>query len=745
MNKSNWITSPFKTEHSTLDFRKSFSIDKKVEKAEISVSCMGIYEAYINNVRLGAAVLTPGHTSYKNRIQYQTFDVTTLLKKQNKISIVGAEGWAVGKYGWLGYEKVFDDFISVIAYLKIKFSDGTSKIITTNKSWDVYTYPVEFASIYDGETYNALHKAKFIGKALKSEINSELIKQVGEDITEQEIILPVSLIITPKGERVIDFGQNMTGYVKFNVKGKRGEKIKISHAEVLDKDGNFYNENYRTAKNIITYILDGKKTSYKPSFSFQGFRYIRLDEYIDGDIDLSKITAVAIYSNMRRTGYFECGNEKINRLYNNTIWGQRSNFVDIPTDCPQRDERMGWTGDAQIFCRTAAINYDVKKFFTKWLGDMMLEQRSDGGIAGVVPEINQKEKDEFYTRVSAAWGDAATIIPWEIYMAYGDKKLLATHFDMMQKWVEYIHNFGDEEFLWIGGYHYGDWLAMDAGDGVIMGATSADLIASAFFAHSTDLLIKAGEALGKDMTKYKTLYKNIVKRFREYFMEDGLPKEDVPVVFRTGQQVVIKSLTQTSLVLILHFNLCTDEERPLIVNKLVKLIEEFGNRMSTGFVGTGYILHALSDNGRADVAYRLLFQEKNPSWLYSVNHGATTIWEHWDSVNDNGEFWSKNMNSFNHYAYGAVFAWIFKAVCGINNIAPGYKRVRIEPKPNKELGFARYSIDTKFGTLVSKWSYQQDLIRYEYEIPDEIIAKIVLPDGKEYTVSNGRYIYFTKI
>ncbi len=744
MNSKNWITAPVDMGHATAEFRKCFSLDKKVARAEISVSAMGLYEAYINGKRLGTDVLTPGHTSYKNRIQYKTFDVTDMLKKDNKISVIGAEGWAVGRYGWYTHDKVFDSVYSVIAELKISFTDGTSKTIATNTSWDVYTYPVEFASIYNGETYNALHKVKYIGKAKKREIGSALIPQVGEDIREQERISPVELIITPKGEKVIDFGQNMTGYVEFRVKGKRGERICHTCAEVLDKDGNFYNENYRSAKNCVTYILDGKKDCYKPHFSFQGFRYIRLDEYVEGEIDLSAITAIAVYSEMRRTGYFKCGNDKINQLYSNAIWGQRSNYLDIPTDCPQRDERMGWTGDAQIFCRTGAINYDVKKFFTKWLGDMMLEQGADGAIAGIVPEINQTGEGRFITRTSAAWGDAATIIPWELYMAYGDKKLLASHFDMMRKWVEYIHNFGNEEFLWIGAHHYGDWLAMDAGEGIRMGATSADLIASAFFAHSTDLLIKAGEVLGKDMSEYKTLYKNIVKRFREYFMENGMPKKDVPIVFRTEQQVVIETLTQTSLILILHFNLCTEEERPAIINKLVEMIEAFGNRMSTGFVGTGYILHALSDNGRADVAYRLLFQEQNPSWLYSVNHGATTIWEHWDCVNDEGEFWHTSMNSFNHYAYGSVFAWIFKVPCGIQPTSPAYKTVKIAPVPCKQLGFAQYCIDTEGGRLLSKWCYQEDKIRYEYEIPAGTTAEIVLPDGSSRTVGAGNYVYFTK-
>ncbi len=744
MNSKNWITAPVDMGDASCEFRKQFEIYKKIEKATLAVSAMGLYAAYVNGKRLGKAVLTPGLTSYKKRIQYQEYDVTSLIKKKNEINIVGAPGWAVGEFAWESKVKNFADVYSVIGELIVKFADGTKKVIATGSSWDVYTSKTEFSSIYHGETVNLNHKSKLIGKAKKTEITSALVPQVGEYITEQQIVAPVELIITPKGEKVIDFGQNMTGYVEVSIKGNKGEVVSFTHAEVLDKDGNFYNANYRHARNKMTYILDGKEDVFKPRFSFQGFRYIRLDEYPDVEIDLANFKAIVVYSEMKRTGYFKCGNEKINQLYSNAVWGQRGNYLDIPTDCPQRDERMGWTGDAEVFCRTAAINYDVKKFFKKWLGDMAIEQREDGAVAGVVPEINQDWNGQFRTRISAAWGDAATVCPWEIYMAYGDKELLSENFEMMRKWVEYMHSAGPEEFLWLGGRHYGDWLAMDATPDVYMGATPTDFVASAYFAYSTSLVIKAGEALGKDMSEYKELYANVVKRFREYFMENGLPKEGVVDIVPNKQQLIVKNMTQTAIVLILHFGLCTEEEKGALVDKLCELIHDFDDRMTTGFVGTPYILHVLAENGRSDVAYKLLMQEKNPSWLFSVNRGATTIWEHWNGIKEDGSFWSVDMNSFNHYAYGAVCDWLFGCALGIKPTTPGYKTVKIAPHPSRALGSAQYCIDSVNGRIISKWYYRGEDIRYEIEIPEGVSAEVVLPDGKTYNVACGEYVFYSK-
>ncbi len=717
-------------------FKKHIAFDKSVSRATAYVSAVGVYNLYVDSQKVGKAVLAPGMTSYYNRIQVGEYDITSMLKNGSCISVVCGKGWAVGAFGFCNKPNTYADHISVIADIQIEYADGAIEHICTDNSWDIYTTNILDSEIYHGEIKDFTKEAEYVGKALIDDINYNLIPQVGEDIIEQETVLPLKLIITPKGEKVIDFGQNLAGYVEIKTKGRRGDKIVIEHAEVLDKDGNFYTENLRAAKNINTYILSGDEDILKPDFCFQGYRYIRLTEYPFDKVDLSCFRSIAVYSDIKRTGNFVCGNEKLNQLYSNILWGQRSNFLDVPTDCPQRDERLGWTGDAQVFCRTAAINYDVEHFFKKWLGDMMLEQTKKGIVWGIVPAV-----PDCKNRASAAWGDAATICPWEIYLAYGNKEMLREHLPMMKKWVEYIHNFGDEEYLWIGGYHYGDWLAMDAGEGMLMGATQTDLIASAFFAHSTSIVIKACHVLGEDASKYEKMYKSIKKAFRKAFIKDGLPTI-YPKADAFSQDRPVKAVTQTAITLILKFKLYENEqERKTLINKLVELIEQNGNRMTTGFVGTPYILHALSENGRADVAYRLLLQEQNPSWLFSVNHGATTIWEHWDCQKDDGSFWSADMNSFNHYAYGSVMDWLFGVMVGIKacDDGAGYTHITVEPHPNREIGYAAASINSRQGKVSASWHYNGNKIRYEISVPECCVADVTLPNESSIKLFAGNY------
>ena len=743
-NRVIWICSPVNIDGAAVDFKKYIRLDQKVKAAKLCISAIGVYDVHINGKKVGERVLAPGFTSYKNRVLYQSYDVTDMLCKKNSLCITAAPGWAVGHIGYDKGDKVFSDKIKIVAELTVTYEDGSIETVCTDESWSVYTSEVTYSDIYMGETVDKTHSPSFLGNAATADGEYNLIADMGEEIREQEILSPCSLITTPKGEKVIDFGQNMTGYVSLKIKGVKGERVKLSFAEVLDSNGNFYNANYRSAKNEIVYILSGNEDIFKPRFSFQGFRYVRIEEYPNMDIDLNAFRAIVVHSDMKRTGNFVCGNEKINQLYHNIIWGQKSNYLDIPTDCPQRDERLGWTGDAQVFCRTAALNFDVRKFFDKWLGDLRTEQREDGAVWGTCPESYQTGGS---SRIATGWGDAATIIPWTLYEIYGDKKILEDNFDMMRGWVDYMHSAGEEEYLWLGGYHYGDWLAMDAGEDSYVGATSNDLIASAFFAYSTELFVKAGEALGKDMTEYRELHKNVVTAFREYFMENGMPKKEFPLTEivppnkKSVCDTVRCGITQTALVLILRFGLCTEDERPAIADKLEELIHEFGDRMATGFIGTPHILHALSENGKQELAYKLLFNENVPSWLYSVNHGATTMWEHWNGIKEDGSFWSDDMNSFNHYAYGAVGDWLYGVVAGIKIKEAGYSRVTLKPKPDKRLGFVKCSLDTIKGVLESNWYYKEDSIIFEINVPRGVIADIVLPNGQKETVTFGRYMY----
>ena len=739
-----WIESPEDLGTVSPEFRRTVKFDKKIKNAVARVSAYGVYELRINGEKPTEAILMPGWMNPDHHIQYQTYDITKMLSTDTTVSVLVGFGWALGRFGspaWPNYFETRHCFPAIIASIKVEYEDGTGEEIVSDGEWEVYTSFIQSSEMYDGEVQDMTAPIRYVGNAaITKKQDHPLIPQIGVDIIEHERISPISLIITPKGERVIDFGQNLAGYAEFKIKGNRGERIRVSHAEVLDKDGNFYTENMRDARNTNIYVLDGEERIFKPRFSFQGFRYIRLDEY-PGKIDLSAVTAVAIYSDIRRTGYFASGDARINQLYSNVIWGQRSNFIDVPTDCPQRDERYGWTGDAQVFCRTAAINYDVERFFKKWLTSMRSEQGKDGAIDGTTP----KTRHNYTSKVSAAWADAAVICPYEMYRAYGNLENLGECFDMMRRWVDYMHAFGDEEFLFIGGNHFGDWLGMDAGEGEYIGATQTDLIASAYFAYSTSLLIKSGEALGEDMTDYKALYKNVRSAFRSAFMHNGMPKI-YPKADGLTKRRTVSAVTQTALSLILYFELYEECERAALVEKLVGLIRENGNKITTGFVGTPYILHALSRNGRADVAYDLLLQDRNPSWLYTVDHGATTMWEHWDSIREDGELWSADMNSFNHYAYGAVYDWMFGAMLGVevdvDGGGAGYKRIIYAPVCDARIGSAKGSIDSRAGKIESAWEYLPDgRVRYELTLPKDTVATVRIDGLDEVTVCGGQHVF----
>ena len=736
--KARWIKAVDGMGELCPDFRQTFSAKKKIVKAKACVTALGMYDLYINGQKAGDALFAPGYTSYENRVQFQKYDITDLVKDENDISVLCAKGWCFGALGTPPRPAKTTSEICVLASFEFTYEDKEKEILVTDDTWEVWTSKLLYSEHYNGEIIDPTATVFCLGNAILSpEDKPAVVEQVGEYVREKERVCPSKLIITPKGERVIDFGQNLAGYVEVKIKGDRGAKVVLSHAEVLDGDGNFYTDNLRSAKALMTYTLTGENETLKPIFTFQGYRYIRLDEYPFDEVELDNFTSVAVYSDMKRTGQFECGYPKLNQLYSNTVWGQRSNFVDIPTDCPQRDERLGWTGDANVFCRTAAINYDVEKFFKKWLGDVALEQLESGGVKGVVPGCGVNGQ-----RCSTVWGDVAVNAPWEMYLAYGNVDTLRSQFPMMKKWVEYMHNAGDEEYLWLGGNHYGDWVAMDAGYGIYVGATQTDFIASAFFSHMAKLAAKAARVLGEDAEAlyYDELSAKVRAKFRETFMRDGMPIV-LPAYNALATDRKVNNLTQTAITLILYIGLYEENEEKALIDKLVELIEANGGCMTTGFVGTPFILHALSDHGRADAAFDLLLQEKNPSWLFSVNMGATTIWEHWDSINENGDMWSTDMNSFNHYAYGSVFDWIYGDMLGIKvcDDGAGYKKIILAPLADKRIGYASGSINTRNGRVCSSWRYVGDKVRYEFEIPENTIATIRIPGMPERVVKGGKY------
>lgn len=718
ITNANWISMSVDIGDVCPVFSKKIKLKGTVKKAELSVSATGVYEARINDGRVGNFILAPGLTSYKSRLQYQTYDVTNMLESENTLSIILGKGWYRGRIS--ADDKAINETDgAVIAEFVITYNDGSEESVITDDSWSVSTSRILFSDIYDGETYDASAEIKVLGNAVINNRISKttLIEQEGEIVKEQEKIKPVKMFKTPKGECVIDFGQNIAGYIALDLTATKGDKIVISHAEVLDSDGNFYNANYRSAKARLEYICRDGHQTYKPSFTYFGFQYIRIDE-CPKNISLDNFTAIAIYSDMKRTGDIETGSEKVNKLFENTLWSQRDNFIDIPTDCPQRDERMGWLGDAQVFAKTASYNYNTKKFFGKWLGDLRAEQRENGSVPDTVPNF------WLLSRSSTAWGDAMTVIPWQMYLMYGDKKDLEINFDAMKRWVDFMTNDGLDKYLWTcvddsdktWRKHYGDWLALDAPSGSYRGITPDNFIASAFYAYSTEIFIKTGKVIGKDMSEYEELHKNIVSTFKKTFIEYS---------------------TQTECVLALYFNL-TDNKAET-AKQLNDMIVSNGNKLQTGFVGTPYLLYALSENGYAQTAYSLLLQEEYPSWLYEVNHGATTIWEHWDGIRDDGTFWSTDMNSYNHYAYGSVVDWLYSVVGGIKPIEEkaGFKEVVIAPVPDKRLGSINVSFDTAYGTIKSAWHYEDDRVCYEITTP---VKATIIIDGEKYFVESGSYI-----
>lgn len=730
MKNSNWITYPDNVPTLPL-FRKVFDVKKKPKRVLLKITAIGLYDVKINGSEVTNLMFKPGRTSYKNRLQYQIFDVTSLIKlKHNVIDVILGYGWACAKrFAWVN--KPYFDRPALNAELEILYKDDSIKNLHTDTSWEVYTSYIIESDIYDGETQDLRIKPKYQSNANKIDYGVKLFKQEGENIIEDEVIFPRNILRTPSGETLIDFGQNFAGNLIFEIDSKEGEVLSFLPAEILTKEGNFYNENYREAKSYFTYTLKEGKNILRPLFSFQGLRYIKLIN-VPLSFDLNCVKGVAIHSELKRTCYFDSGHEKLNQLYHNIIRGQLSNYLDVPTDCPQRDERLGWLGDAQVFATTAAINFDVRRFFTKWLHDLFLDQNKDGSVQGVAPIIPGHDVE-----VSSGWGDAITICPWTMYNFFNDKNILKDAFPHMKRWVDYIKCTGDNPYLWDSGFHFGDWLSIDAPYGSFIGATNVFLVATAFYAKSTEILVNSGHVLNIDVKEYEDLLSDIKKAFKEKFLKDGLPIGEKAIEGSAKEQT---SYTQAAISIILTFDLCDYTDRKKLTDALVELIEMNGNRMTTGFLGTPYILHALSQNGRSDVAYKLLLQEKAPSWFYSINNGATTIREHWDGINEKGELWPTIMNSFNHYSYGAVFDWIFEEAAGIKIIEPGFKKIKIAPHPSRELGHLDMKYITKKGIIHVRWYFRDNATIYEISIP-EGTSCIAVINNKEYNLEKGKYMF----
>ncbi|MEO3406693.1 family 78 glycoside hydrolase catalytic domain [Mucilaginibacter sp. CAU 1740] len=703
-------------------FRKTFKLDHKVRAAHLYITAHGLYEAQFNGKRIGNDYFAPGWTSYNKRLQYQVYDVTAdLLKGDNAVGVTLGDGWYRG-YTYNRKKDVYGSKLGLLFQLEIVYTNGKRVLINSDKTWKVAYGPIRSSSFFDGEVYDARKEKKGWSTIAYKDaawdsvrtdtVKENLVAMFGPPVRKHEMFKPLKVFTTPAGEKVVDFGQNLVGWVQFKFKAKAGDSVKLFHAEVLDQQGNFYTKNLRTAKQENTYVFKGDSVeTFEPHFTFQGFRYLKIVGY-NGPIDSTSVAAFALYSDMAQTGSFSTSNPLINQLQHNIQWGQKGNFIDVPTDCPQRDERMGWTGDAQAFSRTATFNMDVAGFFTKWLKDLSADQLKNGAVPYVIPDVLLDKS----LSAASGWSDVATIAPWNIYLAYGDKKVLEDQYASMTAWVGYI-TAHTRAGLWDTGNHFGDWLfyaGTDYADGAAL--TDKNLIAQAFYAYSTQLVINTANILGKqdDVKKYTALLADIKKAFlAEYVTPNGR----------------MISGTQTSYVLALNFDLLPENLRASAAKRLVDNIEDYDEHITTGFLGTPYICHVLSRFGHTDVAYDLLMKESYPSWLYPVKNGATTIWERWDGIKPNGTFEDPEMNSFNHYAYGAIGDWMYRVVAGISTDEgdPGFHKINIFPHPGGKLTNAHAELETLYGKVKSAWSIDNGIFTLDVIVPPNTSAVVTLP------------------
>lgn len=708
----------------------------RIASARLYVTSLGLNEVEINGRRVGDAYLRPGWTAYDSRLQYDTYDVTALVRSgANVIGATLGDGWFRGRLGWDSKRNLYGSRLALRAQLVVRYADGTSQTVATDSTWKASTGPILVSDIYDGETYDArlektgwsspsYNDASWRGVRNMDGVKVALIAPVGPPVRRMHEITPVKVIRTPAGETVVDFGQNMVGWVRLKARGPAGTVIRLRHAESLDKAGNFYVTNLRTARQTVTYTMKGGGVeTFEPHFTFQGFRYVAVEGY-PGTPDSTSLTGIVAYSDMTPTGTFESSNALVNRLQQNIVWGQRGNFVDVPTDCPQRDERMGWTGDAQVFAPTATFNMDVSGFFAKWLGDVAADQLPNGAVPFVVPNVLAKMSPD--AAGSTGWADVATIAPWTMFRAYGDTSFLVRQYASMRAWVEYGRAQAGETYIWSKGFHFGDWLSFATTRADYPGATTEkDLIATAYLAHSADIVSRAAEVLGKreDAAKYRALFEKVRAAFqREFLTQSGR----------------ITSSTQTAYVLALDFDLVPDSLRAKAAGHLADDVKRMGH-LTTGFLGTPALTRMLSDNGYLKEAYALLLREEYPSWLYEVKQGATTVWERWDGLRPDSSFQDAGMNSLNHYAYGAVGDWLYRTVAGLNDdpAEPGYRHVIVRPRPGPGFNFAKATLMTPYGLASSGWRLENGRMTVTVRVPPNAHGTVVLPGARLESVREG--------
>ena len=724
--------------------RRTFALKGKVKEAYASTTALGLYNFYINGRKVGNDELTPGWTSYRKHLCYQTYDVTEYLNEgENAMGAILGAGWYKGKMGFLEVRNNYGTRTAFLAQMTVRYEDGTEEVFVTDESWTGADAPIVFAEIYDGEIYDASMEIPGWSKAgdvsgtwrpvSSVEFSKDVLAGQGSGkVAEMDEVRAKRIFTTPQGDTVIDFGQNMTGHIHVKAYGKPGDVIELHCFEVLDAAGNVYLDNLRGAKESMKYTFAKEgEVEYTTTFTFMGFQYAKIVSY-PGTPEVENFTAYTLHTRMNQTGRLEFSNPDLNQLAHNILWGLKGNFVDVPTDCPQRNERLGWTGDAQIFCRTACFLENTYNFYRKWLVDVEADQTPEGGVAHVVPDLLSGRPEIANdwllgqgSHSAAAWADVAVINPWTMYLTFGDKEILKQQYQSMKGWIGFMREHA-QDYIWNYKLQFGDWVALDAEEGSYFGATPNDLTCTAYFAYSTGLFVKIAEILGNDddAKEYQELYEKVVEKFQKtFFDENG----------------VMTAQTQTAHIVALYFGLTPEKYKETTVGNLLKLLEKENGHLVTGFVGTPYFCHALSQNGHVKEAYDLLLKDDFPSWLYQVKMGATTVWEHWDGMKPDGTMWSPDMNSFNHYAYGAIGEWMVRVAGGleVDEAKPGYKHAVIYPRLGGGLSFMKCEYDSVYGTVKSFWEDHGNSAMLHVTVPVNTTATICLDGAKAVTESDG--------
>ena len=713
--------------------RRTFTVES-TENAILYITCHGLYEAQLNGQRVGDFVLAPGTGDYAKRLTVQCYDVPELLRPgENELTVTLGDGWYRGSVGIDGLRNYYGADLALLCQLEV---DGEI-VLCSDESWEASQRgPTRENDLQQGESYDALLEeiTDWHGVTVHDFGSGTLAPTESVPILEQERF-PGKLIRTPNGETVVDFGQNLAGYTELRVNAKAGQSITLWHGETLDENGNFTQKNFDPGdrnKNggipqKITYICKDGLNVWKPRFTIFGFRYARVETEIN--LTDAAFTAIAVYSQMPQTGFFECGNDDVNRLFLNSLWSMRSNFCDIPTDCPTR-ERAGWTGDAGAFAPTAVYLADCYPILRKWLGECRLAQGEDGLVQNIAPVNNKGGMISNMLQDSAGWGDACVLVPWALYEAYGDKTILEENYDMMRRWLSFcekraqktrLHNLLNpyKKYLVDEGFHFGEWCQPDVDNTDAMKKTmmfGAPEVATAYYFRSASLMARIAEILDKpeDAKKYAEIAENAKKAYRHACTKNGK----------------IRSDRQCEYVRPIAFGLLDGEEVQAAADELNRLAVEIGYHLNTGFLSTPDLCRVLADNGHADTAYKLLLQDSCPGWLYAVKKGATTIWETWDGVRPDGTV----HDSLNHYSYGAISGWLFSGVCGIR-LSEG--KLALCPRPDPSLGWAKAEWRSPVGTIRSAWRYEGDKLIFDFTVP--VPASIQLPNGEKHEVTEGEY------